>query len=278
MRLPRRGRARSIGEPCAASGPHGENRTRTSAQVPLGAAAYLRTADALPDDTRIVAPPPILALENALRPLRAKLRERLAEGPWEEPSISIRGDDDLVEEIVRVHDGVGSAVRRFERGMNALGTVIASDAPDARVRRAVRRVEAPIDALLESYEEVREWDVRLSSRLPRDLLTEILRHFLTQVLDWLDAVLEAIADPLAAGKRQGAPIENGKVMLDLRLHITDTPELADLARWVETRTTGNLWAEPSSAHQGTSGRGFGESVAAAVIGFAIGDWLFGGDE
>ena len=64
-------------------------------------------------------------------------------------------------------------------------------------------------------------------------------------------------------------------MLDGSLDFTTPPELADLDRWLDRRTSHYQRASDDSR---SSAAGFGESVAAAVIGFAIGNWLFGGDE
>ena len=233
------------------------------------------TADALPDDTNLVVSPAILALADALRPLRAKLRARLAEPPWEEPPILLSDEDELADEMVDALDEFQRAFHGSARALNALGKVMAGEPAEARVQRAVDRVAEQVDALLASHYEVGMWDVPASLTHPRDLLEAAIRHVLTQILDWLDKVLDALADPLAAGKRQRAPVEHGKVMLDCRLDFTTPPELADLDRWLDGRTSHYRRA---SDHPRTSGRGFGKSVAAAVIGFAIGDWLFGGDE
>lgn len=59
----------------------------------------------------------------------------------------------------------------------------------------------------------------------------------SMILDWLDRLAETAADPVAAAKIQGLP-ENGNVMLDLRLHIDEPPQVASLERWVDGRIPG----------------------------------------
>ena len=255
-----RGRVRSspdrVGRRAAAeSGPGGLDDTSAVASVPP---PVPDTADALPDDTNLVVSPAILALAEALRPLRAKLRERLAEPPWEGPPIPLWDEGELVDEMVRV---LSEWERTFHGSVRALNAL----ARRGHVRGARRGARS------EGRRPRRETG-RHAARQPRRS-RDVGRPGVA--LDWLDRVLDVLADPLAAGKRQRAPIEHGKVMLDGSLDFTTPPELADLDRWLDRRTA---HYQRASDYSRTSGRGFGESVAAAVIGFAIGDWLFGGDE
>lgn len=141
------------------------------------------TADALSDDTNLVVSPAILALTDALRPLRARLRERLAEPRWEDPPIPLWDESELVDKMVRVLSEWERTFHGSVRALNALGGVMSGEPAEARVRRAVDRVAKQVDALLDNHDEVGMWDVPASLTPPPDLLEAALRHMLTKVLD-----------------------------------------------------------------------------------------------
>ena len=111
----------------------------------------------------------------------------------------------------------------------------------------------------------------------RDLLAGVYRHLLTEIRNWMEELVEVIGDPLAAVKRRGLPT-SGYVELPINLTLTEAPQLAELHDWLVPglRGAGNDRLPPARARK--SGLGFCGTVAAAVLGFAIGDWLFGGEE
>lgn len=185
----------------------------------------------------------------------------------------------MADAIGRHGDELGRAVEKLAAAVNSLGDALSKcaeggDSSMHHVHHEVGRLEGRLDDLTDGYDEVRRWDARVSDEEARQLLEGVYLHVLTDILAWLDEMVEAIADPVAAAKRRGLPT-SGKVKLNLQLAITDPPQLPALYRWAQRN--GHHVAEPSSGRK-ESGRDFWGTVGAVVVGCAIGDWMFGGDE
>lgn len=237
------------------------------------------TADASPSEVNAVVPPHVRLLAEALRPLRARVRERLAEPPESAPAIALRTDMDLADAVAFSGRENRDNLQALADALNAVGRLSATESGAVSVRRAVRRIEVGVDALLDGFGEVREWDVRARNRHVRDMMEDLHRHYLTAILDWLDRLIEGIADPVSALKAQGL-LTSGNVYLDMHLVLEAPPQLAELERWLERNVASDdepsyERARPSGS---PSGPGFLGTVAASVLGFAIGDWLFKDDE
>ena len=215
--------------------------------------------------------PGVAALGAAMRPLLSTLRARMVE-PMHR-TVAIHDVDDA---IARQGDNLGSALSKFAAAVDTLGDILSNDGEggESRIHHNAGRLGVHLDDLLDGYDEVRRWDARGSDAHAVDLLEGSYRHILTDILDWLEELVEAIADPVAAAKLRGLPT-SGAVKLNLSLAITDPPQLPELHRWV--RRNGHHAAEPASGRS-ESGRDFWDTVGAVVVGCAIGDWMFGDDE
>ncbi len=117
-----------------------------------------------------------------MRPLRAKLRERLDEPPESDPAILICADKDLAEEISlsgREHE---DNLVPLCNELNEIGNLSATEGSETTVRHAVRRIEVLVDALLDDFGQVRKWDIRARNRRARNTMEDLHRHYLMAVL------------------------------------------------------------------------------------------------
>ena len=215
-------------------------------------------------------PPRVIALGEALHPISLKLHTQM-----DVPTRRTLAVYDMVGSISDHLDELGSTVGGLETKVNALGRLVSGEGPDADIHRAAGGLEVYIDNLLASCSEVRRWRLGASDVPARDLLAGVYLHVLTEIRDWIDDLLEVIADPVAALERRGLPT-SGQVELRLDLVITEASQLAELRRWAERN--GIVDHGPPSAPAGQPGLGFCGTVVAAVLGFAIGDSLFGDEE
>jgi hypothetical protein len=96
----------------------------------------------------------------------------------------------------------------------------------------------------------------------------VYRHSLVQVRDWLKELVDALEDPVAAARSRGIPI-SGQVELPFYLTMTSAPALEQLTAWISRH---------SSSSRRSGGLGFWGTVGALVLGWGIGDALFGDDD
>ena len=214
--------------------------------------------------------PRMTVLGEALRPILSKLDMQM-----DAPARRTLAVYDVTGSISDHLDELGSTRGGLAAKVDALGRLISGEGPDADIHRAAGGLEVYIDNLLASCSEVRRWRLGASDAPARDLLAGVYLHELTEIRDWLDELLEVIADPVAAVERRGLPT-SGQVELRLDLILTDAPQLADLERWMERN--GAVGYGPPPAPDGKPGLGFCGTVVAAALGFAIGDSLFGDEE
>lgn len=213
----------------------------------------------------------VTLLGEAMRPLWRKLEARL------DDHVALVMPVYGLAEIVSHHlDELQSLVHRLTDRINSLmSDVVANEsATDGDVYRAVGRFEAFVDDLLAGYHEVRALNAYGRDVEARDLLAGVYRHTLVEIRDWLGDLVETLANPMAIVRLRGLPT-TGYVELPLTLTLTAAPELASLSRWIE----GNVGAFSSGGTtRRKSGLGFWGAVGAVILGWGIGDALFGDDD
>ena len=216
--------------------------------------------------------PGVTALGEALRPMLSELQTQLDARVRSGLRVS-----DAAGEVADHLDEMADTLSGLTAKVNTLGELLSREAPVAEIHRAAGGLEVHLDALLARYSEVRRWRPGVSDLPARDLLAGVYRHLLTEIRSWMEELVEVIGDPLAAVKRRGLPT-SGYVELPINLTLTEAPQLAELHDWLVPglRGAGDDRLPPAPARK--SGLGFCGTVAAAVLGFAIGDWLFGGEE
>ena len=167
------------------------------------------------------------------------------------------------------------ALARVAAGADMLSKEVFQNdaASDEAVQAAVARFDASLNGLLAGYAVVRGFAVQGEDVYPNHLLGRAYRHGLTQVCDWLHELTETLANPMAALCRRGLP-EQGEVSIHLPLGLTPAPEMTELSNWMDETRRARLLAPP---RQESGGTGFLGAVCAGVLGWGIGNALFGDD-
>ena len=206
--------------------------------------------------------PGVTALGEALRPMLLELQTQLDARVCSDLRVS-----DAAGEIADHLDEMADTVSGLSAKVNTLGELLSREAPAAEIHRAAGRLEVHLDTLLARYTEVRRWRPSASDLYARALLAGAYLHLLTEIRSWMEELVEMIGDPLAAVKRRGLPT-SGCVELPSTFALTAAPQLAELHDWLDR--------ELSPAREPRLG--FCGALVGAVLGFAIGGWLFGGEE
>lgn len=223
-------------------------------------------------------PPHISLLGEAMQPLLWKLEAGLSE------PLHPTGRPESLDVVCESALGkLQDSIRRLAGEMNGALNELAGAAapPAAEVHRAAGRLELPLDELLDGYFELLETRPDAGHQRGLELLVAVYRHTLTQLRDWLEELVEAIADPLAAVRRRGLPT-SGKVNLDFFLTFTTARELGELQDWLQQKERRMrqeeawAWKEERRAAARQTGSGF--SWGAALVGLLLGGLFFGGDE
>lgn len=223
-------------------------------------------------------PPRLTLLGEALRPVWSKLCHEIDRSIL--PSAFVW---DMTDSIPKHMDALLVVIQRLEERLNRfMSDVVSNDsATDADVYRAVGGFEALIDDMLAGYQGVRALDARGSDEEARDLLAGVYLHTLDEVRVWLQELVETLADPMATVIKRGLPT-SGHVELPLVLNLTAAPQLTDLAQWAKRHGVTLTTPPPSARYQPpprrSSGLGFWGMVGAAVLGWGIGEALFGDDD
>lgn len=210
--------------------------------------------------------PKLIALREAMGPVARSLRSRRQTAPPQTGYVR-----DMVELVSEHFDRLDHWTGDFADEIDdQLGPVSRDpDATDAQVYRAVARLEARLERLLDDWDDVRSVRPDRTAERGWNLLVDIYRDLAEQVQGWLDELLEILEDPVAALERRGlADEEHVEIPLTLTL---EAPAAAKaLRRWAEDRLRAR--AKPGAKE----GRGFFWIGVLAVLGLI---WLFsGGDE
>lgn len=176
---------------------------------------------------------------------------------------SVAAPADLVDAICdhteRCHDLAGRLSDEFTR----LDYLLGGDAAAAEVFSSVGRIEVILNHTRKNLDEVRAWRNDPKADVVRGLLADMHRHLLKQIRMMLREITEALRDPVAALERRGLPT-TGKVTLEFKFEITDSPQRAALDAWVERE------------ERGGEGSGGAWGCLGAVLLAALLFWLLGG--
>ncbi len=173
-------------------------------------------------------PPRVVRMGEALRPLLSKLKERTGA-----PAVGEAAEPVTMEFLSHRLGAANRALARLEAAIKAMMTdVIAKEgADDTDVYRAVARLESRIDDLIDDGADLRcraEGEFLEGARL----LGNVYDCFLGRIEDWLEDLVESIADPLAAAERKGLPT-SGDIKLSCKLNMDAPQQFAELQDWVD---------------------------------------------
>lgn len=175
-------------------------------------------------------PPALRALCEAAGRLLTKFPEGPERGQTSGRSVAAPADlvDAICDHTGRYHDLAGRLCDEVTR----LDYLLGGDAAAAEVFSSVGRIEVILNHTRKNLDEVRAWRNDPKAVVVRGLLADMYRHLLNQIRGMLRKITEALRDPVAALERRGLPT-TGKVTLEFKFEITDSPQRADLEAWVE---------------------------------------------
>ena len=209
--------------------------------------------------------PHVTLLGEALRPLPAQIDAALhTPTPPKEPEISFVTAAQVG--LARLDEGV----ERMASEVNALGHIVtAADAPAADVHRAAGRIEAVLEDQLRLHAALYHLRREPAYAHGQELLLAAYRNTLIQIRDWLQEIVDTLADPMAALERRGLPT-SGNVELQLSLELTAPKELGQFREWVAQQADEEDERTSRAAAWGTL-----LTLAAGVL---LGGLFFGDDE
>ena len=231
-------------------------------------------------DKSILAPHVVL-LGEALRPSLLKV-EALLDAPSDgaidnKGGMTVNDTEEsffAVDELTKFHESYDRIYHKVSTVFKGLAR--SADVSDAKVHRAVGRLEAVLDELLDIYVELVCLGPFSAQDRGAELLLAVVSHTLTEIADWLRDLTEAAADPMKFAKGRGLPTD-GKVKLELMPALTVPKELREFGDWVDDQSMKELKeemrAETQSRRPGSS-----SGLMGLVAGIFLGGWLFGGDD
>jgi hypothetical protein len=178
---------------------------------------------------------------DALSPVAARLRADLQAKP-SGPAESFEVPHQLSRHMDLVVDGL----TRLEHCIEHLNTeVLSNDAANATdAGRAAGRLEEALQTFVRGYCIVRasrpSADLEQLSREGRRLMMGVYRHFLKEVLEWIDRLVDALDDPIKVAQATHQPLDRD-VTLTIKLTLTTPPQfkrLHEMAHEVVAAVTG----------------------------------------
>ena len=172
-------------------------------------------------------PPRVVRLGEALRPLLSKVRLRSDARARGEATAPVTAEF------------LSHRLRELERTIGRLGAVGEAmmaevigreDAQDADVYRVVARLESRVEDLIDDSADLRG---RVQGEFGEGahLLGAVYEGLLERIENWLEDLVESVADPLAAAKRKGLET-SGYVELHFRLNLDAPQQIAEFQTWV----------------------------------------------
>ena len=209
--------------------------------------------------------PHVTLLGEALRPLPAQIDAALCTPtPPKEPETSFVTAAQVG--LARLDEGV----ERMASEVNALGHIVtAADAPAADVHRAAGRVEAVLEDQLRLHAALYHLRREPAYAHGQELLLATYRNTLIQIRDWLQEIVDTLADPMAALEKRGLPT-SGNVELQLSLELTAPKELGEFREWVAR--------EADEEDERSSRAAAWGSLLTLAAGVLLGGLFFGDDE
>ena len=149
---------------------------------------------------KIKLPSRLVCLGEAMAPLLGKLDAALSE--QSHPTVPVGSIVDVIKEGLAA---LGGSIPRLSVQVNGLMTDVAANesASDRDVYRAVGRFEGVLDEIISDYRRVCLHAADGSDEEPCELLAGTYRHSMREIQDWLQDLVETLADPITALHRKG---------------------------------------------------------------------------
>jgi len=223
-------------------------------------------------------PSQVICLGQALPPVIKTVRLAMAR--------KIRSSGLEFEAIADLSSHMGvitSALTHFPPRIEGLMTDVIrnDDAGLAEASRAAGRLEQVLSEFVDGYETAKATHaVDSDSRKARALLLGVYRHHVRVICDWMDDLVHAINNPIAALDKQSIPVTS-TVVLTIALNMTSPPEMAKLdalARRLRQKSQAILEAAPKQPPRHapiSKGPGILGTIGALAFGVGLTNAVFG---
>lgn len=170
-------------------------------------------------------PSQVICLGEALRPVIKTVRLEMAR------KVRSSGlEFEVIADLSSHMDVITNALTHFSPRIKGLmkDVIRNDDAGLSEASRAAGRLEQVLSEFVEGYQTAKAAHaVDTDSREARSLLLGVYRHHVRVICDWLDDLVQAISNPVAALDKQSIPVTSN-VMLTIALNMTSPPEMAKL--------------------------------------------------
>jgi hypothetical protein len=231
-----------------------------------------------PNDVVCELPSQVICLGEALSPVIKTVRLEMTR--------KVRSSGLEFEAIADLSSHMGvitSALTHFSPRIEGLmKDVIRNEAAGlAEANRAAGRLEQVLSEFVEGYQTAKAAHaVDTDSREARSLLLGVYRHHVRVICDWLDDLVHAINNPIAALDKQAIPVTSN-VMLTIALNMTSPPEMAKLdalAKRLRQKSEPSIEAVPTQPPREApinNGPGILGTIGALAFGVGLTNAVFG---
>ena len=175
-----------------------------------------------PNDVVFVLPPGVTFLGEALVPVVVSIKQDLAK------KIRPSGPDFVVPDDLSTHMGtISSALGHLSSWLEIQIVSFMKDerAGNADAYRLAGRLEQILSEFVDGYQLAQMSRAGPEARQSRTLLLGVYRHHISEICDWLDELVQVIANPRVAMEKLGIPLAEN-VELPVVLRMTSPPEMA----------------------------------------------------
>lgn len=173
-----------------------------------------------------VLPSQVTSLGEALRPVMDNLRQAMSS------EVESSGHEFVTLDDLSTHIRViKQALTHLSPWLEDLrGNVIKNEnAGMPEAYRAAGRLEQVLSELTDGYHEAHATHSAGPDAIEaRELVLGVYRHILKDICDWLEELVQVIADPMSASKKQGISLKKDVVELTVVLNLTTPPEFAKI--------------------------------------------------
>ena len=227
-----------------------------------------------PKDVFCVLPPQVVFLGEALAPVARGARQAMTR------RVRLSGHEFVTLEDLSHHMGViQQALTHLSPRLDDLMTDVihkeGSGAVDAG--RAAGRLEQVLSEFVDGYLDAKASHAGPNTSEARSLLLGVYRHHIKEICEWLEDLVEAIANPASAILKRGIAAA-ANVELTVALNMTRPPEMAKLEALVKSLLPPpETYSEPSPrlAQRATSEPGILGTIGALAFGIGITKAVFG---
>lgn len=222
-----------------------------------------------PNDIVFILPSGAKFLGEALVPVAKNLRLALAR------KVRSSGPEFVTIDDLSRHMGVlGQAFTHWSPRLDDLMRNVIQDqsAGMAEAYRAAGRLEQVISEFVDGYQMVQTSHAGPEASQPRMLLLGVYRHYMKQICDWLEDVVQVTANPRSAIEKRGLLLKEN-VELSVVLKLTTPPEMAKLHELVakmQVPVEPEPEIEPPARNQPPPSTGPGIMGAIGALAFGIG--------